>query len=113
MRAGKTNRLVLVSCKNLREARRLARAAVVGKLAACANISLQPVESLYAWKGKVEIAREYLLTLKTTTRNLARLEREVQRLHSYEVPEFILVPIVAGSAEYLAWMESSVGRTTH
>jgi periplasmic divalent cation tolerance protein len=73
------------------------------KLAACANI-VAGVESIYRWKGKVERAREVLVMMKTSGTRLRELEREVKRLHSYDVPEFIALPIVAGSKEYLEWI---------
>src|SRR5256885_9639901 len=83
----------------------------VGKrLAACVNMILSPVDSVYTWKGKLERAREYLLLMKTTSKRLAELENEVKRLHSYDVPEFIAVPITEGSKEYLSWVEESVTR---
>ena len=100
-------RVVLVTCGNLAEARRIAKSLVVKRLAACVNIVLGPVESIYHWKGKVEKSRERLLIIKTTAPRLAQLEREVKRLHSYDVPEFIAVPVTAGSQKYLAWLSDT------
>lgn len=88
------------------EARKIGRGVVEKKLAACANI-VAGVESIYRWKGKVERAREVLVIMKTTAKRLAELEREVKRLHSYEVPEFIVVPVTAGSRDYLNWIEQN------
>jgi len=65
------------------------------------------VESIYRWKGRVERAREVLVVMKTTVRRLRELEREVNRVHSYNVPEFIVLPIVAGSREYLKWVKEN------
>jgi periplasmic divalent cation tolerance protein len=110
MKKAGRNSIVLVTCGTLKEARRIARTVVSKRLAACVNISLSPVESFYTWKGKLEKAREYLLVMKTTAKRLAELEEEVKRLHSYDVPEFIAVPIVAGSADYLGWLQESVKR---
>ncbi len=104
----KNTRIVLVTCPSLALARKIARAVVKKRLAACVNVVHSPVESFYAWKGKLEQAREYLLVIKTTMKRLAELEREVKRLHTYEVPEFIALPITAGSAEYLSWLLESV-----
>jgi periplasmic divalent cation tolerance protein len=104
------SRIVLVMCKTLAQGRRIARRAVGNRLAACVNIILGPAESFYTWKGKLEKAREYLLVMKTTTKRLAELEREVHRLHSYEVPEFIVLPITEGSEKYLSWLDDSVTR---
>jgi periplasmic divalent cation tolerance protein len=102
------HQVVLVSCGKIFEARRIARAAVENKLAACVNILLSPVESVYRWKGSVETAREYLLVMKTVAERLPELQRLVKRLHSYGVPEFIVLPIVDGSREYLGWLVQSV-----
>ena len=108
MRTHREARIVLVTCANRAEARRIAQSVVQKRLAACVNILQSPVESIYRWKGKVESAREVLLIVKTTAKRLAPLEREVKRLHTYETPEFIVLPIVAGSREYLGWVAESV-----
>ena len=108
MRKGGQGRIVLVTCGTLTEARRIARSAVSKRLAACVNIILSPVESFYIWKGNLEKAREYLLVIKTTEKRLAKLEKEVKQLHSYKVPEFIALPILGGSKDYLAWLGESV-----
>lgn len=81
------------------------------RLAACVNVIRSPVESYYTWKGKLESAREYLLIIKTTAKSLSQLEREVKRLHSYDVPEFIVLSIVGGSSDYLSWVIESVTET--
>jgi periplasmic divalent cation tolerance protein len=108
MVAGKQNRIVLVTCGSIIEARRIATTIVRKRLAACVNIVLGPVLSIYRWKGKVQSAREVLMVIKTGPKRLAELEKEVVRLHSYDVPEFIVLPITAGSREYLAWVNESV-----
>jgi len=108
MKAGKQFRVVLVTCGSLTEARRIAHRVVSKRLAACVNIILSPVESHYTWKGKPEKAREFLLVMKTTAKRLAVLEREVNRLHSYDVPEFIVLPIATGSTTYLSWLQECV-----
>jgi periplasmic divalent cation tolerance protein len=110
MKSAIHGRIVLVTCARLREARRIAHTVVSKRLAACVNIILSPAESFYTWKGKLEKAREYLVVMKTTAKRLAELENEVKRLHSYDVPEFIALPIVAGSRDYLAWLQESVKR---
>lgn len=97
--------LVLVTCANTREAKRIARAAVEARLAACVNVLAAPVHSVYRWKGKVEQASEVLLLVKTSRTKLAALRAAVQRLHSYDVPEFIALPIAAGSPAYLHWLD--------
>jgi periplasmic divalent cation tolerance protein len=108
MVAGKHSRVVLVTCGSIIEARRIAGKLVRKRLAACVNIVLGPVQSIYRWKGKVQTAREVLMVIKTTTKRLPELEVEVKRLHSYDVPEFVTLAVDSGSREYLAWLQDSV-----
>jgi periplasmic divalent cation tolerance protein len=110
MLRNKKTRVVLVTCGSIVEARRIAGKVVRKRLAACANIVLGPIQSIYRWKGKVESAREVLMVLKTTEKHLAELEKAVKQSHSYDVPEFLALPITAGSREYLAWVTESVSR---
>ena len=110
MRAGRQNRVVLVTCGTLKESKKIARRVVQEKLAACVNVLRSPINSYYKWKGKLEVAREFLLVMKTTSKRLAELEKEVKRLHSYDVPEFIALPITYGSGAYLSWVQQSVSQ---
>jgi periplasmic divalent cation tolerance protein len=96
--------LVLVTCGSLAESRKIARSIVAKRLAACVNILIAPVESLYTWKGKLKRSREHLLLIKTTTKRLKALESEILHLHSYETPEFLVLPIAGGSKAYLCWL---------
>jgi len=100
--------VVLVTCGSVREARRIARELVERRLAACGNIIEAQLRSIYRWKGKVQSAQECLLLIKTSRGRFGALQVEVKRLHSYEVPEIIALPIVAGSTEYLKWIEECV-----
>jgi periplasmic divalent cation tolerance protein len=100
--------VVLVTCGSAKEARKIARALVEQRLAACVNILPGHVQSVYRWKGKVESAREFLLITKTTRRRFAALQRAVRSIHSYDTPEMIALPIAAGSQDYLAWIAGSV-----
>lgn len=104
----KNSRVVLVTCPSLGLARKIAGVVVRRRLAACVNVARSPVESFYTWKGKLKSAREHLLVIKTTTKRLAELEREVKRLHTYDVPEFIALSITDGSKAYLSWLRESV-----
>jgi periplasmic divalent cation tolerance protein len=104
----KQTRVVLVTCGTIVEGRRIANKVVRKRLAACVNIVLGPIQSIYRWKGKVTSAREVLMVMKTTAKRLKELEREVSRLHSYDVPEFIALPISAGSRAYLSWLAENV-----
>lgn len=97
--------VVLTTCSTRREANRIARALVTSRLAACVNISGTPFHSIYRWKRKIEQAAEFLLLIKTSQTRLASLQSEIKRLHSYEVPEFLVLPVSAGSPAYLAWLD--------
>lgn len=100
--------IVLVTCRSAKEAERIARSLVEMRLAACGNILRSPVRSIYRWKEKIESAREVLLLIKTSRRSFPELQAAVKRLHSYEVPEIIALPIAAGSKGYLSWLAESV-----
>jgi periplasmic divalent cation tolerance protein len=110
MAKGTSARIVLVTCGSLAEGRKIARAAVTKRLAACVNIVSAPAESIYRWKGKVESAKEFLLVIKTMARRLKELEKEIARTHSYEVPEFLVLRVDSGSRSYLEWLAEAVGR---
>ena len=103
--------VVLVTCGSRGEAHMIARRVVTLHLAACVNVLESPLKSVYRWKGKVRHAREFLLMIKTSRGRLAALRAEVQRLHSYDVPEFIALPIVAGSPAYLRWIDDCLRPT--
>jgi periplasmic divalent cation tolerance protein len=101
--------VVLVTAGTLPESRKIARTLIESRLAACVNI-MPPVQSIYRWQGKVSNSREFLLIIKTTRSLFNDLKLAVTRVHSYTTPEIISLPIVDGSADYLQWIESSVGR---
>jgi periplasmic divalent cation tolerance protein len=100
--------LVLVTCGSRKEARKLARALVGRRLAACVSQIGVPVTSTFRWKGKVESANEFLLLIKTTKKRFEAARDTVCKLHSYDVPEIIALPIATGSRPYLDWIEESV-----
>ena len=100
--------VVLTTCKSKSEAQRIVTALVEKHLAACGNILEWRVTSIYRWKGKIERVNEHLVILKSTRKAFAALESEVTRLHSYDVPEIIAMPVFAGSAQYLKWVAESV-----
>jgi periplasmic divalent cation tolerance protein len=86
----------------------LARTLVEERLAACVNV-LPTMTSVYRWKGQVEQDREQQLVIKTTSDRLDPLEARVRELHTYELPEFLVIAADAGSAAYLAWVRESTG----
>lgn len=96
-------RIVLTTASSREEAEAIARGLLDMRLAPCVNI-LPGLTSVYRWKGDIETASELLLIIKTTAANLERAESALRRLHSYEVPEFlVLTPEAAGKA-YLDWL---------
>jgi periplasmic divalent cation tolerance protein len=100
-----TYMIVLVTTANKKEAEKIALRLLKQKLIACANI-IGPVSSLFHWSGKTEVAEEYLIFMKSRRDLFEKLAETVKTLHSYEVPEILVLPIVAGSAEYLSWLGS-------
>ncbi|MDE3169022.1 MAG: divalent-cation tolerance protein CutA [Acidobacteriota bacterium] len=102
--------IALVTCASRVEARRIARVLVESRLAACVNVIGAPVESIYTWQGKVETAREFLLLIKTSRKRFAAIESRVRRMHSYDLPEIVAVPIERGSQPYLAWISKTTKR---
>ncbi len=85
------------------QAYKIANALVLGRLAACVSI-IRNVESTFIWKGKIDRSKETLLVIKTKEACFKRLKNQVKKIHSYEVPEIIGIPIIAGSKEYLDWI---------
>lgn len=95
--------VVLVTASSKKEAKTIGAAVVEERLAACATV-VGLVDSIYRWKGEVQRGREALMLVKTTARRYPQLEARIRALHSYEVPEIIALPVVAGSRPYLKWL---------
>ncbi|HWF40270.1 MAG TPA: divalent-cation tolerance protein CutA [Candidatus Acidoferrales bacterium] len=100
--------VVLVTCGSVDEARKIGRALVDERLAACVNVVQAPVESIYRWKGRVDTATEFLMIIKSSRERFSAIEERIRKLHSYEIPEIIALPIEKGSRDYLAWLTDSV-----
>ncbi|HQJ39159.1 MAG TPA: divalent-cation tolerance protein CutA [Methanoregulaceae archaeon] len=94
--------VIILSTAGEREARGIAQALVMQHLAACVNII--PVESVYRWEGKLCEDREHLLIIKTVTSNADSVMHEIRNLHSYELPEMIVLPVSGGYLPYLQWL---------
>jgi periplasmic divalent cation tolerance protein len=99
--------VVLSTCASPQEAQRVAHALVEKRLAACVNV--MPVRSVYHWKDAIEEEEEVLLVIKSSRELFDRLRGEIERLHSYELPEVIALPIVDGSQGYLTWLDRELG----
>jgi periplasmic divalent cation tolerance protein len=101
--------VVLCTCESSDEAALVARGLVEKRLAACVNI-VGGARSIYRWKDAIEDSAEWLLVIKTRRELFLSVREEIQRLHSYEVPEVIALPVVDGSESYLAWIDKSLHR---
>ena len=106
MRQKKEFVLVLVTAPDLKVARRLVKAVLQARLAACANL-LPKIESHYWWEGRLEKSREILIIFKTTTERMAALEKLVVDRHPYDTPEVLALPIARGNERYLNWLANS------
>jgi len=100
-------RIVLTTATDPEEAGRIGRALVEERLVACATL-IPAVESIYRWQGAVESATETLLLLKTGPDQLAALELRLHELHSYQTPEYLVLPVLSGSQPYLDWLHAAL-----
>jgi len=98
--------LILSTAATRDEAARIAEALVSEQLAAC--VQLSPIESWYRWQGKVEHAPETRLHIKTMAHLADAVMRRLKALHSYDVPEILVIALERGSADYLSWIEAAV-----
>ena len=96
--------IVLTTCDDRALAKTIARALVERQLAAC--VQILPIESVYTWEGKIEEAAELLLFCKIKRVDYDDVATAIRALHTYATPELVLLPIEAGSADYLAWIDA-------
>ncbi len=101
--------LVLCACPDEASAARIAQALVEERLAACVT-RFSGARSVYRWQGAIEQADEVQLLIKTAQSHYAALERRVLALHPYDVPEVLVLPVVAGHGAYLDWMDAQLGQ---
>ena len=104
--------LVLTNVPDLECAQLVARTLVEARLAACVNL-LPAVHSIYRWQGQIEEATEITLLIKTTSQQIDSLQKAIEKLHPYDVPEIIATPIVAGYAPYLQWIATETAKDSH
>jgi periplasmic divalent cation tolerance protein len=107
MKTATSHVIALVTAPDLKTARKLAKAALEARLAACANL-VPKVESHYWWEGKLEKSAEILLVLKTDRRRLAELEKVILANHPYDTAEFITLNLSGGAERYLNWITDSI-----
>ena len=105
--AEKMHIVIFITASNKQEAGKIASALIEKKLAACVNI-VEKVESVFWWQGKVDRSGEALMVAKSKKDKFNKIVKLVKSLHSYEVPEIIALPIVAGEKSYLAWINESL-----
>jgi periplasmic divalent cation tolerance protein len=98
--------VVLVTTASQAEGEAIAKTLLTEKLAACVNIT--PVHSFYTWQGKQQSDREWQLIIKTNLNLFSQLAAKIKELHSYEVPEIIALPIIAGTESYLSWLDENI-----
>ena len=106
MKTATAFKIVLVTAPDLKTARTLVKAALQARLIACANL-VPKIESHYWWQDKIESGNEVLMILKTTSRQLAKLEKLILAQHPYDTAEFLVLPLTAGSPRYLDWLRAS------
>ena len=100
---------VITTTDNMEEAEKISSALVEKKLSACVQI-IGPITSTYWWEEKIETSQEYLLFIKTEEGLYREVEEAIKELHSYQVPEIVALPVIAGSEDYLKWIKEVVGR---
>ena len=95
--------VIYITTRSVNEAKKIGRALVEEKLAACSNI-IYPIRSIYRWQGKICDDKEALMILKTKKTLFKQIVARVEKLHSYDIPEIIAMPIIEGSSKYLSWL---------
>jgi periplasmic divalent cation tolerance protein len=99
--------LVVTAIEKRTGAEKIATVLVEKRLAACVQI-VGPIVSTYWWKGTIETAEEWLCIIKSTKALYEELEKAIEEMHPYEIPELFALPVVAGSNDYLKWLSSEV-----
>ena len=98
---------VVTTVEHRADAERIARTLVEQRLAACVQV-VGPVSSTYRWQGNIETAQEWQCWAKTRRDRYDEIERAIRKLHPYQVPEILALPVLAGGADYLAWLDGEV-----
>lgn len=98
---------VVTTTDKKEDAEKIAFSLVEKKIAACVQI-VGPITSIYRWKGNIETAEEWQCVIKSRKNLYDEIEKAIKSVHSYEVPEIMAVPIVAGSGDYLEWLRGEL-----
>ncbi len=97
--------VIYITTCSINEAKTIGRELVEEKLVACSNI-ISPIRSIYSWQGKICDDKEAMMILKTKKKLFKQIVKRVEKLHSYDVPEIIAMPIIEGSSKYLSWINA-------
>lgn len=99
--------LVYITCRNEKEAVKISKYLLEKRLIACSNI--HPIRSLYWWKGKIQDEKEFVMIAKTTEKNYEKIKKEVQKVHSYDVPCILKINAEANES-YERWVKKEAGQ---
>lgn len=97
--------VILTACLSVEEAEKIARNLIESRAAAC--VQMTGIASFYTWKGKTEKSDEILLLIKTRSSLFGKVESIIRTLHSYEVPEIVVLPIMRGFKKYIDWIDEA------
>ena len=101
---------VITTTGKKKDAEKMAEFLVEKRLAACVQI-FGPITSVYWWEGRTEKANEWFCLIKTTRALYENVESAIRKIHPYKVPEILAIPVVAGSKDYLSWLDGTVKKT--
>lgn len=102
--------VVLSACSSAEEAYSIARKLIEARLAGCVNV-IPGIRSFYRWKGAIEEAEEHMLVIKSSRPQFEALRIELEKTHSYEIPEVVALPVVEGAPNYLNWLDNELVKT--
>ncbi len=97
--------IIYSTIDDIKDARKIATTLIEEQLVACINI-IPKIESIYRWKGKIENAEEIVIIAKTVDKNVKKTIQRIKQIHTYELPDIIVIPIIGGLKEYLDYINN-------